>query len=364
MSATARPGKPLASPLTTPASPLNRLTEIKIAATGSYVPEVVVPNSALCQLGCDEEWIVQRTGILERRHCPPEQATSDIAYLAAKDCLDRAGVSADDVDLIIVSTMTPDHFTPSTAAIVQHRLGCQAVGMDLNAACSGFMYGLVVAGQFIHSRCYRNVLVIGADAMSRVIDPQDVRTYPLFGDAAGAALVTRDDAATPDSQTGIRSWSMGTAGELGHLISVPGACSRMPATEEMVRNRQQFLKMDGKPVFKWAVRLIPAAVNDVLEQAGMALDDVDALLLHQANRRIIDAALEELPIAPEKVHVNLQYYGNTSAASIPLLLDESIKNGKARLDDKIVMCGFGAGLTWGACVYQGVSEDGGAAHGG
>jgi 3-oxoacyl-[acyl-carrier-protein] synthase-3 len=329
------------------------LPGVQILATGASVPEVVVRNSDLSKLGCDEEWIVQRTGILERRHCRPDQSTSDLAYEAARDCLDRAGVSARDLDLIIVATMTPDHFTPSTSAIVQDRLKCTAVGIDLNAACSGFMYGLITGGQFLQTRSYRRVLVIGADAMSRVIDPEDVKTYPLFGDAAGAALLAFDPEADEEGTYGIRGWQMGTAGDLGYLISVPGACARMPASEQVLRERLQFLKMDGKPVFKWAVRTIPVAIADVLELAHMTIDDIDLLLLHQANQRIIDAALPDIGISPDRVHVNLQSYGNTSAASIPLLLHESLQEGGTTLENRILMCGFGAGLTWGSVIYQG-----------
>ena len=331
------------------------LKGVQIAATGSYVPEVVVSNSDLTQLGCDEEWIVQRTGILERRHCSPDQATSDLAHLAGLDCLNKAGVSADELDMIIVATMTPDHFTPSTAAIVQHLLGCEAVAFDLNAACSGFVYSLITASQFIKSGSCDKILVIGADAMSRVIDPQDEKTYPLFGDAAGAALLVRDPqfTAEEESNRGILANRLGTVGKLGHLISVPGSCSRAPATEQVVRERQQFLKMDGRPVFKWAVRTIPMAVNEILEMASMNIDDIDVFLFHQANIRIIEAALADTEIPREKVFCNLQHYGNTSAATIPLLLDEAISQNVCTLESTLLMCGFGAGLTWGSCIYQG-----------
>ncbi len=216
-------------PISSPSKLRTCLPGVQILATGSCVPDVIVRNRDLIELGCDEEWIVQRTGILERRHCRPDQATSDLAYLAACDCLKRSGLTAADLDLIIVNTMTPDHFTPSTSSIVQNLLECDAVAMDLNAACSGFMYGLIVAGQFVQTGSYRNVLVIGADAMSRVIDPLDVKTYPLFGDAAGAALVTAGPGGGEDTGCGIRAWRMGTAGELGNLISVPApvpACRR------------------------------------------------------------------------------------------------------------------------------------------
>ena len=336
-----------------PIPPNTSLRGIQIVATGSYVPPVVVTNAELTKLGCDEEWITQRTGILERRHCAPDQATSDLAYLAGKKCMENAGVDAAEVDMIIVATMTPDHFTPSTGAIVQHLLKCQAVAYDLNAACSGFVYGLIVGAQFIKTGSCKKVLVIGADAMSRVSDPEDVKTYPLFGDGAGAVLLAPDPEATEDEGRGILANKMGTAGDLGHLITVPGSCSRMPASEKVLAERQQFLKMNGKPVFKWAVRMIPSAVSEILEMAKMTIDDIYVLLLHQANIRIIQAALADSDIPPEKVFTNLQLYGNTSAASIPLLLDEAIQQGVAKLDGRLLMCGFGAGLTWGSCIYQG-----------
>ncbi len=322
-------------------------------ATGSYAPEVVVTNHELTKLGCDEEWIVQRTGILERRHCSPDQATSDLAYLAARNCLRQAGVDADEVDMILVATMTPDHFTPSTGAIVQNLLGCNAVAFDLNAACSGFVYGLVVAAQFIKTGSCDNILVIGADAMSRVIDPQDVKTFPLFGDGAGAVLLQRDPHATEAEGAGILANQLGTCGELGHLISVPGSCSRQPASQQVLSERLQFLKMNGRPVFKWAVRMLPAAVHEVLEMASLSMDEIDVLLFHQANMRILEAALADSDIPRDKVFTNLERYGNTSAASIPLLLDEAIQQGVCSLDSTLLMCGFGAGLTWGSCIYQG-----------
>ncbi len=326
---------------------------IRIVATGSYVPDIVIKNSDLRALGCDEQWIVQRTGILERRHCRPEHSTSDLAFFAAERCLAVANLDASDVDMIIVATMTPDHFTPATSAIVQNRLQCDAVAMDLNAACSGFMYALVTAGQFVKSGSCKNVLVIGADAMSRVIDPQDPKTYPLFGDAAGAVLVTADSDINADDGPGILAYRLATEGQLGHLISVPGSCARMPASQKVLDERQQFMKMNGRPVFKWAVRVIPTAVHEVLRLANLSIEDIDLLLLHQANRRIIDAALNDLDISEDKVFGNLQHYGNTSAASIPLLLDEAIGHGLVSLESRILMCGFGSGLTWGSCIYQG-----------
>ncbi|HMO14282.1 MAG TPA: beta-ketoacyl-ACP synthase III [Pirellulaceae bacterium] len=332
--------------------PLNRAaTGIEIVATGSYAPANIVRNTDLAQLGCDEEWIVQRTGILERRHASNNEATSDLALAAARDCLRKANVAARDVDLILVATMTADHFTPSTASIVQSRLCSSAAAIDMNAACSGFMYGLITAAQFVKTGCYRQVLVIGADKMSAVIDPQDEKTYPLFGDAAGAALVRAHPQG--NNGVGILAFRLASEGELGYLISVPGCGSRQPATANVLAERNQYLHMTGKPVFKWAVRIIPHAIDLVLSDAKLSLSDIDLLILHQANRRIVDAAVSQLDIPYEKVFVNLDKYGNTSAASIPLALDEAYQQGLVRKDGLVLMCGFGAGLTWGACIYKG-----------
>ncbi len=333
--------------------PLNRsITGIEIVATGSYAPPNVIHNRDLVQLGCDEEWIVQRTGILERRHAAKNQATSDLALAAARNCLEKAQVSASEVDLILVATMTPDHYTPSSAALVQSRLCCSAAAVDMNAACSGFMYSLVTAAQFVKTGCYRNVLVIGADKMSAVIDPQDEKTYPLFGDAAGAALV-RKSVQPNDKGVGLLAFRLASEGELGYLISVPGCGSRQPASEQVLAQRHQYLHMTGKPVFKWAVRIIPYAIDLVLNDAKLSLADIDLLILHQANRRIVDAAVSLLDISHDKVFVNLDKYGNTSAASIPLALDEAYQQGLIQRNSRVLMCGFGAGLTWGACIYKG-----------
>ncbi len=213
-----------------------RLLGVKILGTGGFVPEKVVKNEDLARLGCDSDWIVQRTGILERRHATPEQATSDLAIAAAEDCLANAGVNGSDVDLILVATMTPDHYTPSTACLVQHHFGCQAAAMDLNAACSGFTYALITAAQFVHSGGFRRVLVVGADVMSRVINPADVKTYPLFGDGAGAALVGPDDAggSGEGSPLGILAYQLGADGSGGDLLKVPACGSREPASVEAI----------------------------------------------------------------------------------------------------------------------------------
>ena len=327
---------------------------ITIKGTGSYVPANVVKNDDLASLGCDSDWIVQRTGILERRHAAETEATSDMAYEAAKRCLENAQVAASDVDLIVIATMTPDHPTPSTACIVQERLGSQAAAMDLNAACSGFTYALMTAAQFVQSGGCENALVIGADVMSRVINPKDVKTYPLFGDGAGAVLVSRQvegeqESATP---TGILAYELGADGSGGDLLKVPACGSREPLDQAGIEAGRQFLVMDGRPVFKWAVRTVAESLVSVMESANVTSDQIAQVILHQANTRIIDAALADFSLPEAKVFQNLEKYGNTSAASIPLALDETMRQGKLKPGDKALLCGFGAGLTWASCVIQ------------
>lgn len=324
---------------------------VAIGGTGSAAPSHVVTNEDLAGLGCDTEWIIQRTGIRQRHHAPDGMATSDLAFEAAEKCLAIAQLSPSDLDMIIISTMTPDYPTPSTACVIQNRLKAfNAAAMDLNAACSGFAYGMITGSQFIRSGDYRHVLVIGADIMSRVVNPTDVKTYPLFGDGAGAVLLSR--ATTSNPEPGILSYQLGADGSGGPLLVVPGCGSREPASHSVLDQSRQYLKMDGKPVFKWAVRLVSETILSALEQAELTLGDIQLFVLHQANIRIIDAAVDDMQIPRDKVIINLDRYGNTSAASIPIALDEAFQRGLAKAGDKIVLCGFGAGLTWGTCVVQ------------
>jgi 3-oxoacyl-[acyl-carrier-protein] synthase-3 len=324
---------------------------VKIAATGSCAAQKRVLNEDLRALGYDADWIVQRTGILARHHVLPGQASSDLAIGAAQLCLAEAGVAPQDVDFIIVATMTPDHYTPSSSALVQAALGCRCPAIDVNAACSGFMYALIIAAQFIKTGAARTVLVIGADVMSMVVDPQDKKTYPLFGDGAGAALLTPEDPPTSDD-CGILAYRLASEGELSNLLVVPGGGSRLPISQEVLDGRKQFLKMEGQAVFKWAVRLIPEVTHELLDYAGLRLDDIDLFILHQANRRILDSAVDYLGVSPDRVFMNLDEYGNTSAASIPLSLDEAIRAGRIQKGHRVLLCGFGAGLSWGACIFQ------------
>ncbi len=328
---------------------MGQIAGVKVAATGSYAPEKIVTNEDLAALGCDSEWIIRRTGIHERRHASADQATSDLCYEAAIRCMNKAGVSVDDIDLIIVATMTPDHPTPSTACHLQRRLGAIAPAMDLNAACAGFMYGLITGSQFISTGNNRCVLVVGADLMSGTVNPDDKKTYPLFGDAAGAVLLTPDDEVT---DSGILAYQMGSEGCGGELLCVPAGGTRQELTPEMHEQGKQFLAMDGRNVFKWAVRLIDESTKQVLQKAKLDPDELEIVVLHQANQRIIDSAVSDLNLEREKVFVNLDKYGNTSGASIPLALDEAVSAGKIKRNDLVLLCGFGAGLAWGTALLR------------
>lgn len=330
-----------------PRGPLATLCGVQILATSTYLPDKVVRNEDLACLGCDPEWIMQRTGIERRHRAAPEQATSDLAYAAAVRCLDRACVPADEVDMILVATITPDYATPSTACTVQRHLGVRASAMDINAACSGFVYALVTGMQFIKTGCCRRVLVIGSDVMSRIIDPKDKKTYPLFGDGAGAVLLGPGGA-----DQGFITYSLGSEGDGGDLLRVPAGGSREPLTVAGLRDGRQYIYMDGRAVFKWAVRMIHDVVTDVVAHAEMNVSDLDLVVMHQANRRILDAAADNLGIDREKIVINLDRCGNTTAASIPLALDHAHRAGRLARGDRVLIMGFGAGLTWGAGVLR------------
>jgi 3-oxoacyl-[acyl-carrier-protein] synthase-3 len=347
--ATERQGKTLSDHQVEPMTRgrMGKVTGVRIMGTGSTVGANVVTNEDLAALGCDSEWIIRRTGIRERRHAPEGIATSDLCFEAASACLDRAGVSADQIDLIIVATMTPDHWTPSTACHLQRRLGAIAPAMDLNAACAGFMYGLVTGAQFVAAGNNRCVLVVGADLMSRMVNPADKKTYPLFGDAAGAVLLTPDQMGA-----GILSYEIGSEGCGGEMLCIPAGGTRKELTPEAYEQGLHYLTMDGRNVFKWAVRLFDESARHVLGDAGVDASELDLVVLHQANQRIIDSAVADLNVPRDKVFVNLDRYGNTSGASIPLALDEAVQAGKIQSDDLVLLCGFGAGLAWGTALLR------------
>ncbi len=335
-------------------SRLGKQIPVQIASTGMFAPTRIVTNEDLALLGCDSQWIIQRTGIHERRFASDDQASSDLAYLAAIDCLNRAKVDPKEVDLVLVATITQDFMTPSTACILQRKLGCIAPAFDINAACSGFMYGLIVGSQFVANGLARNALIIGAEVMSRTVNPSDIKTYPLFGDGAGAALlqpVEPTASSDPKTMTGILAFTLGAEGSPESLCT-PGGGSREPLTPEGLAQGRQYMQMDGKAVFKWAVRCVVDSCKDVVAASGYSLEDVDLLVMHQANTRIIDAAIKDLQISPDKVIVNLNRYGNTSAASIPLALHEANLQGKLQKGKLALLCGFGAGLTWGTALLR------------
>ena len=328
------------------------LMGVRILGTGLCVPENEVKNEDLTSQGFDADWIVQRTGIKARRHVGPDQATSDLAIGAAQDCLRRSGVDVSEIDLILCATMTPDHFTPSTACLVQAKLGATCGAIDMNAACSGFLYAMVTGAQFIKTGTLRRVLVIGAETMSMIVDPEDKKTFPLFGDGAGAVILGADPNENEDEMSGILGFRLASVGELADSLVVPGGGSRQPASAKMLEARNQFLKMDGRTVFKWAVRLIPEIVNESLAQTGLKMDDLKLLVFHQANQRILKAATEDLEIDPGKVFMNLDRYGNTSAASVVISLHEAVESGRIQRGDNVLLAGFGAGLTWASCVIR------------
>jgi 3-oxoacyl-[acyl-carrier-protein] synthase-3 len=324
------------------------LMGVQIVGTGSYVPDNVVTNADLLrENGFDPEWIEQRSGILERRRAPADQATSDLCVEAAKRAIAAAGLQAKDIDLLIVGTFTPDHFCPSTACLVQDRLGLACPAFDLSAACSGFMYALSTGSQFVATGNAATALVLGADTNTRFMNPTDQRTFPLFGDGAGAAVITRG---TP--KQGLLRYQLGADGGGGPLLVIPAGGTREPSSPESVQAGRQYVQMDGRSVFKWAVRALTDTVQLVLEESKLTVNDVSLYLLHQANQRIIDAAVDALGIPADRVFNNIQRYGNTSGGSVPIALDEAYRAGRIHPGDTLLLSGFGAGLTWGTALFR------------
>jgi 3-oxoacyl-[acyl-carrier-protein] synthase-3 len=327
----------------------NKLNAVGILGIGSYLPEKILTNQEIEKIvDTTNEWIVTRTGIGARHIADENMAASDLATEAAKKALKDANTLPEEIDLIIVATVTPDMHFPSTACIVQMNIGAKnAAAFDLGAGCSGFIYGLTVAKQFIETGMYKKILVIGAEALSKVLDWTDRNTCVLFGDGAGAAVV-----GPTDEGMGILSTYMGADGEGGKFLTIPGGGSRIPATLESVKNKLHTIKMDGSEVFKFAVRIMNRASQEAIDRSGYSLEDINYLVPHQANIRIIEAAAKKLKLPMDKVHVNLNRFGNMSAASIPVALDEAVRQGKIKKGDLVVMVGFGAGLTWGSSVIK------------
>ncbi|MBF8982177.1 ketoacyl-ACP synthase III [Lutibacter sp. B2] len=327
----------------------DRVRSVGILGIGSCVPDNIRTNKDLEKMvDTSDEWIIARTGIKERRIADEKTATSDLATVAAKRALEDAGVAAEEIDLIIVATVTPDMFFPSTACIVQSNIGAKnAAAFDLGAGCSGYLYGLTVAKQFIATGMHDKILVIGAEKLSTIIDWEDRNTSVLFGDGAGATVV----GPTEDGM-GILATSIGADGDGGKHLYMPAGGSRVPSSISSIEQKLHYLKMDGSEVFKFAVRIMSKASLKVLKDSGYGVEDIDYLVPHQANIRIINSAVKKLKLNKDKIHVNLDKYANTSAASVPIALDEAVKQGKIKKNDVVVMVGFGAGLTWGSCVIK------------
>jgi len=320
-----------------------------IAGVGAYVPERILTNADLEKMvNTTDEWITSRTGIKERHIAAKDEFTSDLATKAALLAMKRAGVTPEQIDLIVVATITPDMPFPSTACLVQRKIGAfRAAAFDLEAACSGFIYGLEVAQQFIMSRTYDTVLVIGAEKLSSIVDWEDRNTCVLFGDGAGAAVLQNRPGAH-----GLLTAVMGADGRKSDLLFMAAGGSRCPATAESVSSRMHYLKMEGKETFKNAVQAMVTAASEALRRCELDISRIKCIIPHQANRRIIDAVGDRLGAKPEQLFANLHKFGNTSAASVAIALDEAVTTGRVQAGDLILRVVFGAGLTWGAAVIE------------
>lgn len=322
---------------------------VGIVGMGISLPEKILTNFDLEKMvDTNDEWIKTRTGISERRVAGENEATSDFGAAAAKKALEDAGLLPEDIDLIIVATATPDMYFPSTACIIQDKIGAKnAAAFDISAACSGFVYGLTVAGQFILTGYYKTVMIIGAETFSKILDWEDRSTCVLFGDGAGAVILRE-----VQSGYGILSTNIGAKGADGMCLTVPACYISESEASKRKPEKQNTLWMNGQDVFKFAVRIVKHAIKEALEDCNLKIDDVDLIVPHQANDRIMDSAAERLKIPREKIFSNIHKYGNTSAASIPIALYEAYSEGKIKKDDIIVLVGFGAGLTWGSAVIK------------
>jgi 3-oxoacyl-[acyl-carrier-protein] synthase-3 len=319
-----------------------------IRGWGMYVPDRVMTNRDLEALvDTTDEWIRTRTGISERRIAAPGESTSSMGYEAARRAIELAELTPADIDLVIVGTATPDFQFPATACLIQDALGIHGGAFDLEAGCTSFMYGLAMASAAIAAGMHHNVLVVGSESLSRILDWEDRATCVLFGDGAGAVVVSEGRHAGLAPQ-----YVLGSDGSGAQVLCLPAGGSRMPAREETVRDRLHFVRMAGPEVYRFATRVVAEATTQVLGKVGLDANDVDLFIPHQANTRIIEAAVRRLKIPWERVFVNIDRYGNTSSASIPIALCEAVDAGRLRPGDRVVMVGFGAGLTWGAGAIQ------------
>jgi 3-oxoacyl-[acyl-carrier-protein] synthase-3 len=320
----------------------------KIAALGVSIPERVLTNAELARtIDTSDEWISSRTGIRERRLCRPDEATSDLAVAAATDLLSRNGHHAEDIDLVISTSLVPDTLFPATASIVAERIGAVNAGaFDVQSGCTGFVYGLATATAFVSAGIYDTVLVTGAEALSKALDWQDRSTCVLFGDGAGAVLVR------PSDNGSIFAFDLGNDGSGAPFLNMPAGGTRLPASHETVDDRQHFLRMNGREVYRFATRRVVESCQKTLDDAGVAAAQVDLFVPHQANLRIIEKVAAQLGFSDEQVFFNLDRFGNTSCASIPLCLHDAMAQGRLKKGDRLLIVGFGAGLTWGSCLTR------------
>ena len=320
-----------------------------VLGTGSCLPERVLNNRELAErFGCSEEWILTRTGIRERRFAEPGSGSSDLGIVAAQRALDAAKIAPRDIELIICATYTPDMAFPSNACIIQERLGAKpAAAFDLQAACSGFVYALVTAAQYVVAGNIRYGLVVAAEINSSIVDPMDQKVTPLFGDGAGAIVI-----GPVGERAGLLGFHLGADGGGGGLFFMPAGGSRRPATYETVEAREHYIKMDGPSLFRFGVDALVQSSRNALDRAGLSVEDVDLFAPHQANLRIIDAGLERLGIPKERTLITLDRFANTAAASIPIALDDAARSQRLKPGMNVLLTGFGAGLTWGSTVLR------------
>jgi 3-oxoacyl-[acyl-carrier-protein] synthase-3 len=327
----------------------------RILGTGHYLPPIVRTNADLEKMvDTSDTWIAERTGIRARRIAPEGIVTSDMATEAARSALEMAGLRATDIDMIIVGTVTPDMPMPATAVFVQKKLGAgNCPAFDLSAACAGFLFGMSIADQFIASGQMRHVLVIGVELLSRVVDWTDRSTCVLFGDGAGAAVLGPSGAREGDPKpSGVLSTSILTDGSVAMALYIPGGGSALPTSHATVDAKQQYVRMKGQDIFRLAVKNLLSASRNALERAGMTKNDIDWVCAHQANKRILDQVIARVELPAEKVLMNIDRVGNTSSASIPILLDESLRANKVRRGDTVLMCALGAGISWGSAIVR------------
>tara|TARA_B100000959_G_scaffold207448_1_gene217652 strand:- start:287 stop:1285 length:999 start_codon:yes stop_codon:yes gene_type:complete len=327
------------------------MIQANIVGTGSYVPDKVLTNFDIEKMvDTSDEWIKTRTGISERRIANKKEACSDLAVKASKKALKHAGIKAKDIDMILVATATPDMLFPSTACMVQLGIGAKnAFAYDLSAACSGFVYGLSVAEQYIKSERYKTILLIGSEIFSRITNWNDRSTCILFGDGAGAVVVRAE---MIRKKEGILSTHLHSDGHYHDLLFVPGGGSRRPISEKIINEKEHLIKMKGNETFKVAVRFMVNAAREAISYNDYTIEDINLVIPHQANKRIIDAVAKKLNLPEEKIFVNVMKYGNTSAASIPLALDEAVREKRIKKNDIVLLTAFGAGFTWGSAIIK------------